>query len=122
MKDCKQRQHTLYIEPVKLQKEVIASDLTLLVIAEGRDPAGIDSTIKKTTKHLSLRETILALGKPSDTHLREWYFQRYTAHIAVSGQLTYLLNHHQKKDQTLLFFDDGPVYSATAINVNNKLL
>jgi polyphosphate kinase 2 (PPK2 family) len=41
--------HDLYIELVKLQKEVIASDLKLLVILEGRDAAGKDGTIKRIT-------------------------------------------------------------------------
>ncbi len=34
--------HGLYIELVKLQKEIIASDIKLLVILEGRDAAGKD--------------------------------------------------------------------------------
>jgi polyphosphate kinase 2 len=79
--------HDLFIELVKLQKEVIASDLKLLVILEGRDAAGKDGTIKRIIKHLSPRETIVvALGKPTDFQEREWYFQRYTAHLPVSGE------------------------------------
>ena len=79
--------HELYIELVKLQKEVIASDLKLLVILEGRDAAGKDGTIKRIIKHLSPRETnVVALGKPTDLQDREWYFQRYTAHLPVSGE------------------------------------
>ncbi len=79
--------HKLYIELVKLQKEVIASDLKLLIILEGRDAAGKDGSIKRIIKHLSPRETIVvALGKPTDFQEREWYFQRYTAHLPVSGQ------------------------------------
>ncbi|MEO7531020.1 MAG: polyphosphate kinase 2 [Sediminibacterium sp.] len=79
--------HKLYIELVKLQKEVIASDLKLLVILEGRDAAGKDGTIKRIIKHLSPRETkVVALGKPSNLQEREWYFQRYTAHLPVSGE------------------------------------
>ena len=59
--------HELFIELVKLQKEVIASGLKLLVILEGRDAAGKDGTIKRIIKHLSPRETkVVALGKPSD--------------------------------------------------------
>ncbi|HUX97894.1 MAG TPA: hypothetical protein VMV47_19335 [Bacteroidales bacterium] len=38
--------HKLYIELVKLQKEIISSDLKLLVILEGRDAAGKDGTIQ----------------------------------------------------------------------------
>lgn len=77
----------LFLELVKLQKEVIAFDLKLLVILEGRDAAGKDGTIKRIIKHLSPRETIVvALGKPTDFQEREWYFQRYTAHLPVSGE------------------------------------
>jgi polyphosphate kinase 2 len=79
--------HELFIELVKLQKEVIASGLKLLVILEGRDAAGKDGTIKRVVKHLSPRETIVvALGKPTDTQEKEWYFQRYTAHLPASGE------------------------------------
>ena len=79
--------HELYIELVKLQKEIISSNLKLLVILEGRDAAGKDGTIKRIIKHLSPRETrVVALGKPSDMQEREWYFQRYTAQLPVSGE------------------------------------
>jgi polyphosphate kinase 2 len=87
MKKGKKRLHELYVELVKLQKEIISSDLKLLVILEGRDAAGKDGTIKRIVKHLSARETrVVALGKPSDWQNREWYFQRYTAHLPVSGE------------------------------------
>src|SRR5476651_1405162 len=80
--------HGLYIELVKLQKEIIASGLKLVVILEGRDAAGKDGTIKRIVKHLSPRETIVvALGKPSDRQDNEWYFQRYTARLPASGEL-----------------------------------
>ena len=77
----------LYIELVKLQKEVIASGLKLLVVLEGRDAAGKDGTIKRVIKHLSPRETrVVALAKPSDRETTEWYFQRYAAHLPASGE------------------------------------
>ncbi len=79
--------HELYIELVKLQKEIIASDVKLLVILEGRDAAGKDGTIKRIIKHLSPRETrVVALSKPSNLQEREWYFQRYVSHLPVSGE------------------------------------
>ncbi len=79
--------HKLYIELVKLQKEVIASNLKLLVILEGRDAAGKDGNIKRITKHLSPRETkIVALGKPTDGEEKEWYFQRYTSNLPACGE------------------------------------
>lgn len=87
MKEKKKILHECYIELVKLQKEIIASNLKLLVILEGRDAAGKDGTIKRITKHLSPRETrIVALGKPSNRQEQEWYFQRYSVHLPVSGE------------------------------------
>lgn len=79
--------HELYIELVKLQKEIITSNLKLLIILEGRDAAGKDGTIKVITRHLSPRETrIVALGKPSDREIHDWYFQRYVAHLPSVGE------------------------------------
>jgi polyphosphate kinase 2 len=86
-KNQKKIMHELYIELVKLQKEIINSNLKLLVIVEGRDAAGKDGTIKTITRHLSPRETrIVALGKPSDRQEHEWYFQRYAGHLPISGE------------------------------------
>ena len=80
--------HHLYIELVKLQKEVISSNLKLLLILEGRDAAGKDGTIKAISLYLSPRETkIVALGKPSNRQENEWYFQRYSEQLPVSGEM-----------------------------------
>ena len=80
--------HSLYIELVKLQKEIISSKLRVLVIFEGRDAAGKDGTIKAITRHLSPRETkVVALGKPSEKQEHEWYFQRYATHLPAMGEI-----------------------------------
>jgi polyphosphate kinase 2 len=80
--------HELYVELVKLQKEIIASKLKLLIILEGRDAAGKDGTIKNITKHLSPRETrVVALSKPSEREMQEWYFQRYSIELPSSGEM-----------------------------------
>ena len=79
--------HKLYIELVKLQKEVISSGLKLLVVLEGRDAAGKDGTVKRITRYLSPRETrVVALGKPSDRENHEWYFQRFSERLPASGE------------------------------------
>lgn len=91
MKKKKEILHKLHIELVKLQKEIISSNLKLLVILEGRDAAGKDGTIKRIIKHLSPRETrVVALNKPSDRQQLEWFFQRYTIHLPVSGEFVLL--------------------------------
>jgi polyphosphate kinase 2 len=77
----------LQIELVKLQKSLIANGDQILVVLEGRDTAGKDGTIKAITEHLSPRETrIVALGKPSDVELDQWYFQRYIAQLPKKGE------------------------------------
>ena len=88
MKHKEEILHHLYIELVKLQKDIIASNLKLLLVLEGRDAAGKDGTIKAITLYLSPRETrIVALGKPSNRQENEWYFQRYSEQLPVSGEL-----------------------------------
>lgn len=77
----------LQIELVKLQRQIIAGNLRLLVILEGRDTAGKDGTIKRIVEHLSPRETrVVALGKPSSREDGEWYFQRYVAELPSAGE------------------------------------
>lgn len=72
----------------RLQRQVIADKLKVLVIFEGRDAAGKDGVIKRITRHLSPRETrVVALDPPSDRERRSWYFQRYVAHLPAAGEI-----------------------------------
>lgn len=78
----------LQIELVKLQRHVITQNKKLLVIIEGRDTAGKDGTIKRITEHLSPRDMrIVALPKPSDREVTQWYFQRYVEHLPAAGEI-----------------------------------
>ena len=78
----------LQIELVKLQRQVIAEGLRLLVIFEGRDAAGKDGTIKHITEHMSPRETrTVALGPPSDRDRHSWYFQRFVPYLPAGGEI-----------------------------------
>lgn len=87
-KKQKKVMHHLQIELVKLQREIIASNLKVLIILEGRDAAGKDGTIKRIIEHLSPRETrVVALSKPSNREENEWYFQRYAAYLPSGGEL-----------------------------------
>jgi polyphosphate kinase 2 len=80
--------HQLQIELVKLQRDVIAERRRILVILEGRDAAGKDGTVKRITAHLSPRETrVVALPKPSDREVTEWYFQRYVEQLPAAEEL-----------------------------------
>jgi len=79
--------HALQIELVKLQSHLIKTNKKILLLLEGRDAAGKDGVIKVITEHLSPRETrTVALGKPTDSQLGEWYFQRYVPHLPTRGE------------------------------------
>ena len=80
----------LQIELVKLQRDLIESEARVLVILEGRDGAGKDSTIKYLIEHMSPRETrVFAPPKPSDRELRQWYFQRFVAQLPSGGEVVF---------------------------------
>lgn len=80
--------HQAQIELLKLQNHVIANDIKVLIIFEGRDAAGKDGSIKRIVEHMSPRETrVVALGKPSDRDERAWYFQRYVQQLPIDGEI-----------------------------------
>ena len=80
--------HALQIGLSALQRRIIADGRKLLIIIEGRDAAGKDGMIKRFVEHLSPRDTrVVALGSPSDRDRRSWYFQRWTGHLPVSGEI-----------------------------------
>ncbi|WP_417914625.1 polyphosphate kinase 2 [Candidatus Electronema sp. JM] len=79
---------TLQIELMKLQLHIKAKGMRVLAIFEGRDAAGKGGTIKRITEFLNPRTTrVVALSKPSDTEVTQWYFQRYVSHLPAAGEL-----------------------------------
>jgi len=78
----------MQIELMKLQKHMKASGMRILAIFEGRDAAGKGGTIKRITAFLNPRNTrVVALSKPSDKEVTQWYFQRYAPHLPAAGEL-----------------------------------
>ena len=89
-KEYKEELYNLQVELVKFQKEVIAKDLKVCLILEGRDTAGKDGMIKRFIEHLSPRDArVVALGTPSDRDKKSWYFQRYVPHLPVGGEMVF---------------------------------
>jgi polyphosphate kinase 2 len=73
---------------VRWQQHAMEKGEKVLVIFEGRDAAGKDGTIKRIIEHLSVRATrVVALAKPTDKELGQWFFQRYVAHLPTAGEL-----------------------------------
>jgi polyphosphate kinase 2 len=78
----------LQIELMKLQRSMKASGQRVLAIFEGRDAAGKGGTIKRTIAHLNPRYTrVVALVKPNETEMSQWYFQRYVTHLPSAGEI-----------------------------------
>lgn len=78
----------LQIELMKLQRSMKESGQRILAIFEGRDAAGKGGTIKRTIAHLNPRFTrVVALVKPNETEMTQWYFQRYINHLPSAGEI-----------------------------------
>ena len=78
----------LQIELMKLQDTMKVNGQRVLAIFEGRDAAGKGGTIKRITAHLNPRNSrVVALMKPNETEMTQWYFQRYVAHLPSAGEV-----------------------------------
>src|SRR5437879_597615 len=78
----------LQFELVRLQYWVKERGQRLVLVFEGRDAAGKGGTIKRIADPLNPRGVrLVALGKPSDIELTQWYFQRYTSHLPAAGEI-----------------------------------
>jgi polyphosphate kinase len=87
-KDYDAKLDELHMELVKMQYWIKATGKKLVVLFEGRDAAGKGGAIKSVAEPLNPRGCrIVALGKPSDTEMTQWYFQRYVAHLPAAGEI-----------------------------------
>lgn len=78
----------LQIELVGLHRWLRTTGKRLLVIFEGRDAAGKGGTIKAITDRMDTRGyRVVALPKPNDREMTQWYFQRYVEHLPTAGEL-----------------------------------
>lgn len=78
----------LQVELVKFQEWVRHQKLKIVVVFEGRDAAGKGGAIKRVTEKLNPRVCrIAALPTPTERERRQWYFQRYVAHLPTGGEI-----------------------------------
>ncbi|MEC8516906.1 MAG: polyphosphate kinase 2, partial [Pseudomonadota bacterium] len=78
----------LQAEMIKLQDWVVATNAKVLILCEGRDSAGKGGVIKRITQRLDPRVArVVALPKPSDREMSQWYFQRYVPHLPAGGEM-----------------------------------
>ncbi|NNE47798.1 MAG: polyphosphate kinase 2 [Rhodothermales bacterium] len=78
----------LQLELDKLQHWVHHRGLRVVIIFEGRDAAGKGGTIKRLTAALNPRIVrVVALPKPTEREMTQWYFQRYMPHLPAAGEI-----------------------------------
>lgn len=88
--DYEKQLEQLQVELVKLQHWVAQKQLRVAVIFEGRDAAGKGGTIKRFTEHLNPRSMrIVALNKPTDLEMKQWYFRRYIKELPNAGEIVF---------------------------------
>ena len=80
----------LQIELLKMQGWVKETGQKVVVLCEGRDAAGKGGTIKRFMEHLNPRGArVVALEKPSEEEMGQWYFQRYIKHLPTAGEIVF---------------------------------
>ncbi len=78
----------LQLELVKFQNDVKETGKRVVIVFEGRDAAGKGGTIKRFRENLNPRVArIVALSKPSDVEIGQWYFQRYVNLMPTAGEI-----------------------------------
>ena len=78
----------LQIELIKLQNWIREVGERVIILFEGRDAAGKGGTIRRFMEHWNPRSArVVALDRPSDVELGQWYFQRYIAQFPTAGEI-----------------------------------
>lgn len=75
---------------VDLHNWVIENRKRVVVIFEGRDAAGKGGAIRRITAHINPRQfEVVALPKPNEEEVDQWYFQRYVNALPKPGHITF---------------------------------
>ena len=81
---------SVQVELVKLQRWVQETQKRVAIVFEGRDAAGKGGTIRRFTEHLNPRALrVVALPKPTEEELGQWYFQRYVKQLPNPGEIVF---------------------------------
>lgn len=88
--EYEQEKLKLQAELLKVQQWVKSTGQRILVLFEGRDAAGKGGTIKRFMEHLNPRAAhIVALEKPTEREMGQWYFQRYIKYLPTKGEMVF---------------------------------
>jgi len=75
-------------ELIKLQDHLEKNQQKMIILVEGRDAAGKGGSIRRITRYMNEKHyRVVALGKPSNVQLSQWYFQRYVEQFPRGGEI-----------------------------------
>ncbi|WP_431158054.1 polyphosphate kinase 2 [Winogradskyella poriferorum] len=84
------RLEKLQEEMLILQQWVARNNKKVVILFEGRDAAGKGGAIRRIIQHLPPRAIrVVALPKPNQTELGQWYFQRYINRLPNNGEIVF---------------------------------
>jgi polyphosphate kinase 2 len=87
-KEYEELKQELQVEMLKMQGWVRETGQRIVILFEGRDAAGKGGTIKRMMEHMNPRGArVVALEKPSEEEMGQWYFQRYVKHLPTNGEI-----------------------------------
>lgn len=80
----------LQTEMVWMQQHLHSQHQRLAILFEGRDTAGKGGAIMRFVRFINPRHyRVIALSKPTELELGQWYFQRYINHLPDPGRITF---------------------------------
>ena len=80
----------LQVELLKLQTHLVATSRRLAILFEGRDTAGKGGAILRFSQRLMPRhQRVVALPKPTQVELGQWYFERYVRQLPKPGEIVF---------------------------------
>ncbi len=93
MGKLKRNDYEELLEPLEEQLVAMArwarhTGARIVAVFEGRDTAGKGGAIRAVSQRLNPRQCrVVALDKPSEREMTQWYFQRYIAHLPAAGEI-----------------------------------
>ncbi|MGB5833594.1 MAG: polyphosphate kinase 2 [Thiohalocapsa sp.] len=74
-------------ELIHMQKHLEATKKRMIILFEGRDAAGKGGTIRRVTRYMNEKHyRVVALGKPTEHQVTQWFFQRYVEQFPYGGE------------------------------------
>ncbi|HSG54179.1 MAG TPA: polyphosphate kinase 2, partial [Paracoccaceae bacterium] len=89
----KTKHYEAALEPLELELVAMARwarhcGEKIVVLFEGRDTAGKGGAIQAIRERINPRQCrVVALPKPDEAELTQWYFQRYVPHLPAAGEI-----------------------------------